>query len=187
MDDRLTAALERLDAEQAFRLLYAAYEYLASEACAGRESGTRRMLERLRAGDEEARRRCWLKSQEEQQELEQAREGKHHHPDQTRRETMLNEAQQSLYWVILPAVARGVVFDEVIREGWLPTWTIGAERHEVVMLAMALHGVARSVQMYNHHFPAEAIDVREVALADLRQMAEKDYLAAWLRQRLGLA
>ncbi len=188
MDDRLIEALEHLDAEQAFRLVYAAYEYLASEACVGADSSTRRLLERLRAGDEEALRHCRTKGTEERKELQAARQGNHHHEGQSRRETMLNEAQQSLYWTFLPVAARGVPFEEVIREGWLPTAEPSdPERGDIQLLALAIQNVALSVQVYNRRFPAERIDVREVALADLRQMAKKDYLATWLRRRLGCA
>jgi hypothetical protein len=169
VDDRLRAALERLDAEQAFRLRYGAYEYLASEACAGVDSGTRRLLDRLRREDEAARMNCALKLQEERRELREAEQGEHRHPGQTRRETLLNEAQQVLYWATLPVVATG---------GSNP------EPHGADLLATALQRVAETVRLYNEHFPGDKVELREVALADLRQMAEKDYLAPYLREKL---
>jgi hypothetical protein len=186
MHERLTEALERLDAEQAFRLLYAAYEYLASEACAGVDSGTRRLLARLRGGDAEALSCCLAKWEEEQKEAHGALEGRHRHADQTSRQTMLNELQQWIYWAILPAVAQGGTFDDMIREAWLPSSAPGREQLSGLnRLAGTLNGAATLVHHYNLRYPADRIDVREVALADLRQMVQKEYLASWLRERLG--
>jgi hypothetical protein len=176
MDERLRAALEQLDAEQAFRLLYGAYEYLASDACTGVDSGTRRILERLRGADEAALLSCGCKLIEEHRELKAAEQGNHDHPGQSRRETLINEAQQVLYWATLLVVARGVPFDA--------TLPAGTDSSDGEILARIRSSVTESVRLYNDRFPDECVEVREVALADLRQMAQKDYLLPYLRGRL---
>lgn len=148
-----------------FRLLYATYEYLASEACAGAESSTRRLLEAVRRGDADVMLRCFAKLLEEQAEVDGVIEGRHAHEGQTRRETMLNELQQSLYWAFVLAVGRGVSADEAFASG---------------VVHQAMRFVADRVERYNRAHPDEAISEREVALADLRQMASRPHLAAFV-------
>jgi hypothetical protein len=142
-----------------FRTLYAAYQYLASEGRAGVASSTRGLLEAVWRGDAAVMMRCFAKLLEEQAEVDGVTEGRHSHAGQTGRETMLNECQQSLYWAFVLAVGRGLAFDDA------------------VLLHRTMEYVDRCVERFNSAYPGEAIEAREVALADLRQMATRPYLA----------
>jgi hypothetical protein len=147
-----------------FRTLYAAYEHLASEACAGVASSTRGLLEAVRRGDADVMLRCFAKLLEEQGEVDGVIEGWHVHQGQSRRETMLNECQQSLYWAFVLTVGRRVPVDGAIGSG---------------VLGQAMRFVADRVEKFNRAYPGEAVSAREVALADLRQMSARPYLSAF--------
>jgi hypothetical protein len=133
--------------------------------------------------DEAALMGCRDKVVEEHREMRAAERGEHHHPGQSRRETLLNEAQQYLYWATLMALTcRGDL--EPTGEGPVPMPGPRLDLRGVDLLLPAVREVAEAVRRYNERFPDDNVDVREVLLVDLRQMAEKDYLAPYLREKL---
>jgi hypothetical protein len=194
MEGGLIGRLERLPADEAFRLAYGAYLHLAG---LGDEvkSFTRQLLRRVRAGEAEAVLYCVRKMLEEQDEVRQVIAGTHRHEGQSARETAVNEVQQMLYWPTLIAAGRGVAFEAVRWMEFLGAGLAGREpskedyeeggRDEAAVLRRALTAAGRAVAEFNQRDPAgPAIEAREVALADLRQMAGKEYLASYLRDKV---
>src|SRR5262249_57172084 len=55
---------------------------------------------------------------------------------------------------------------------------------EVVLLRRTLTAAGRALTAFNRPWPGEAVEPREIALADLRQMAERDYLSSHLSAAL---
>ncbi len=192
MEDELSAALERLSLEEAFRLLYGAYEYLARLEEDVRSS-TRDLLRRLRAGEAEAVLLCVKKMLEEQDEVRLVLAGRHAHDGQSPRETLVNELQQLVYWPCLIAAGRGVAAEEVRFADFLSAGQSGRDSGkaeyddgpgEVAILRRALAAAGRAVASFNGQHPeGPHIDLREIALADLRQMAARDYLRPYLTAR----
>jgi hypothetical protein len=195
MED-LTAVLERLSCEDAFRLLYGAYDYLG-QLPADVHSATRSLLERLEDDEPEAILQCVQKMLEEQEEVRLVLAGRHAHPGQSPRQTLVNELQQTLYWPLLIAVARAVPYETLRLPDFLRAGledrgpskkeTAGAAQAEAVILRRAAVAAGRAIAEFNRQHPDQAIDPREPALADLRQMATKEYMLPHLRARLGIA
>jgi hypothetical protein len=193
MSRELTAALERLGAEEAFRLMYGAYLHLArleGEVA----SATVALLRRLRAGEAAAVLHCVKKMLEEQDEVRRVLAGEHRHEGQTARQTLVNELQQMVYWSALTAAARGIEAEVIRLADFLTAGVEGREpdkaafeeggHAEVVILRRTLTAAGRALAAFNRAHPAEAVEPREVAMADLRQMAERDYLSGHLSAAL---
>jgi hypothetical protein len=189
MADELTAALARLPCEDAFRLMYGAYVYLA-----GLEgpvpSSTHSLLRRVRDGQADAVLFCLKKMLEEQEEVRLTLAGRHCHEGRTVRQTLVNELQQLLYWPCLIAAGRGADYEAVRLPFFLAQGLAGREptkgefddtgRDEVAVLRRAAVAVGRAVAEHNAGERGAAIEVREVALADLVQMAAREYLVPYL-------
>jgi hypothetical protein len=196
MEGELSAALERLSAEEAFRLVFGAYGHLARLGEDVR-STTRDVLRRLAAGEAATVLACWKKVLEEQDEVRLVLAGRHAHVGQTPRQTLVNELQQLVYWSCLPAVARGLDANAVRFTDFLTAGLTGREPtkgdyddggSELAILRRALAAVGRAVAAFdNSHPDAAPVEVREVALADLRQMAGREYLADYLRAAMSSA
>jgi hypothetical protein len=194
MSRELTTALERLGTEEAFRLMYGAYLHLAR--LEGAASATAALLHRLQAGEAAAVLYCLKKMLEEQDEVRRVLAGEHRHEGQTARQTLVNELQQMVYWTALPAAAWGIEAEAIRLADFVNAGVEGREpdkvafeqggHAEVVILRRALTAAGRALAAFNRARPAEAVEPREVALADLRQMAERDYLRRHLSVALSI-
>jgi hypothetical protein len=193
MEGELTAALERLSPEEAFRLAFRAYQHLAGQE-GDFGSATHGLLRRLSAGEAEAVLVCVKKMLEEHDEVRLVLAGRHGHAGLSPRETLINELHQLLYWPSLIAAARGVAAEEVRFANFLTAGANGREpdkgeyeaggRAEMAVLRRTLTAAGRAIAAFNREHGGRAIEPREVALADLRQMATKEYLAAYLCELL---
>jgi hypothetical protein len=195
MGPELTAALERLSCADAFRLLYGAYQYLR-ELPEVVPSSTQALLRQLRQGEAQTLLFAVKKMLEEQEEVRLAVAGRHTHPGKSQRETLVNELQQFLYWPCLIAAGRGVPGEVLRTAEFLERGAKGQEPakrevdygglSEVAVLRRAAVSAGRAVAEFNATHPeVPAIETREVILADLRQMAGKDYLKDYLTRRAG--
>jgi hypothetical protein len=192
--EQLIAALERLSCADACRLLYGAYQHLL-DLTADAPSATQSGLRRLRQGHAETLLFAVKKILEEQEEVRCVLAGRHAHEGKSQRETLVNELQQFLYWSCLLAVGRGVAYETLHLPDFLERGLNGQDPtkrevdegglSEAAILRRAAARVGRAVAEFNAAHPEEAaIDVREVALADLRQMAGKEYLRGYLQAQL---
>jgi hypothetical protein len=101
-----------------------------------------------------------------------------------------------VYWSLLPAAARGIEAETIRLADFLNAGVEGREPNkaafeegghaEVVILRRTLTAAGRALAAFNRAFPAEAVEPRAIALTDLRQMAERDYLRPHLSAALGL-
>jgi hypothetical protein len=191
MEGELNEALERLSVEEAFLLVYGAYIYLARPE-GNFLSSTRELLRRLGAGDVEAVLLCLKKALEEEDEVRRVLAGQHSHEGQAPRDTLVNELQQLLYWPCLIAVGQGVAADAVRFVEFLMAGLSGREPEKSeyeqgmasagVILRRLAAAAGRAVAAFNQGHPeVRPIELREIVLADLRQMASREYLAAYLR------
>jgi phosphoribosyl-ATP pyrophosphohydrolase len=184
MDEELTDPV-RESMEEDFRLLYGVYVRLGSEACASATSTTRHRLLRVRAGDTSVILECTAKLLEEEHEVRLVLAGQHAHEGQTRRQTMINELMQMLYWPLVLAVGRGVQADEVefarfflggmrLQEPGKAAFA-STGRAEAAILRRTLFVAGRLLYCYNKTWSSEAIDPHEIVMADMAQMVAKGY------------
>lgn len=197
MASELSAALEALSLGDALRLMYGAYCHL------GRLEGevassTRGLLRRVKNGEPGAFVFCLKKMLEEQEEVRLTLAGKHRHEGQSPRATMVNELQQLIYWPCLLVAGTDVPYEVIEAPAFLEAGLSGRDpakrevdaggRDEVAIFRRALAGAGRAVAEFNGgRLALPPIEPREVPLADLRQMAGKDYLIPYLRAELGVA
>jgi hypothetical protein len=191
MDPELTAALERLSCADAARLLYGAYEYLR-DLPHEVPSATQALLRQLGKGEAEALLFAVKKMLEEQEEVRLVLAGRHTHEGQSRRETLINELQQFLYWPCLIAVGRGVPYEVIRLPEFLERGLNGQEPakqdvdegglSEAAILRRVAASAGRAIAEFNAaHAELPPVTAREIVLADLRQMAGKDHLRAYLQ------
>lgn len=190
MEDKLIHALEKLALEDAFRLLYGAYEYLR-DLPGEVQSSSRALLHRIRANDLSAVLYCVRKMLEEQDEARLALEGRHVHEGTSLHETLVNELQQSIYWPLLLCVGRGVNFESVKAGVFLKVGLAYRDPEkseyeegkcdEVAVLRRVLVRAGQALTNYNN-VHCHRIDPCEVLLTDLKQMAKKEYMAAYFEQ-----
>jgi hypothetical protein len=194
MAPELIDRLEALSLEEAFRLLYGAYCYLARLE-APVPSPTRELLRRLRGGEASAVVYCFKKLLEEHDEVRRVLAGRHAHEGRPLRETLVTELGQVIYWASLLVAAREVPFEELQALAFLDAGGRSPEvgkheieaggRDEVTILRRTMADVGLFLRDFNRtRQGAERVEAREVLLADLRQVARKDYLAPYFQAHL---
>ncbi len=169
------------DLERDLRLVYGAYEYLRAHDLAGRSTTSRL----LRAGD-----LVYLagRSSDELRELEGTVAGTHGH--RGGRDDIVLEAYQSLYWLMLLAVAAGDRYDDLRPHVPLTR----ADVHAALSLRddaavqdagtrreLRAHGFARVGAACRH----AGVPVEEAVRRDLRELRAKGYLDPYWGQADG--
>ena len=138
-------------------LRYKIYEYMRdTDQIEESSSNTKRLLNRLKEKDADALAYCRRKEAEELTEVREAKEGRHHHDNKTKREILVNEISQAIYWETLMSVAEYVSYEEFAEE----------ERIAALLADVSLEKIDSK----------EEITVQEVIEHDLLDMRRKDYL-----------
>ena len=88
--------------------------------------------------------------------MEDAIEGKHYHENMTKREILINEISQYIYWQIIIAVSKNISYEEFKEE----------EKINQILKNVDVKKLGEK----------ENITVKEIILHDLEQMYLKDYL-----------
>lgn len=136
---------------------YKMYEYIRdNEKITTEMSGSKSLIIKLMKNDEEALKFCSRKMEEEKNEVEEAMIGKHHHENMTKREILINEISQYIYWQTVIAVSKREScgdFDEETK--------IREILEEV--------NVSKISEI-------EPITIKEIINHDLEQMEQKEYL-----------
>ncbi len=199
---RIRDRLEHLDADTLFRIGYSAYEYLR-DLKTPVPSSSYSLLKRIESGDPNAILGCVTKMIEERDELVEAAHGAHCHNGETKKEIVLTELQQSIYWPILIAVGNHIPYEnlrfiEFLRKGYegknLVSITVEElkggcndnTQNSIVLVRQTLVFAGNNMLQYNHSFPDDSIKFEDIANHDLKQMLQKDYLFQNVRQKLGV-
>ena len=197
---QLEQSLNGLSADQAFRLLYAAYAHLAARAddvpSPDAPSSTQRLLRRLGRDDTAATLLCVRKMLEERDEVWEVLAGGPRADGLSPRQALVAELTQMLYWPTLLAVGRASQLDASALVSYIDRGRAGdrpakAEIDRDGDAAAILHRVlldaGRALAAFAGAYPDEPpIEPRELALADLGQMAARPYLEDYLRANLGM-
>lgn len=86
---------------------YKIYEYIRDNNNVTEEmSNTKKIIRKLEKQDEETIIFCNRKIIEERKEVEEAKTGNHFHANMTKREILVNEISQYIYWLTLIAVSK---------------------------------------------------------------------------------
>ncbi len=88
------------------------YEYIRDNNSITKEmSNTKRIIQELIKKEQSAIDFCNKKIEEEKQEIEEAKVGKHFHDDMTKRKILVNEISQYIYWKTIVAVSNYKYFN----------------------------------------------------------------------------
>lgn len=92
---------------------YKIYEYIRDNRNITEEmSNTKKIIISLEKEDEEIIVFCNRKIIEERKEVEEAKTGNHFHANMTKREILVNEISQHIYWLTLIAVSKRLNYEE---------------------------------------------------------------------------
>lgn len=93
--------------------LYKIYEYIRdNDEITENLSNTKKLILSLSENNSEAIEYCIRKCKEEKQEVEEAKIGKHFHKGMTKREILVNEISQYMYWLILMDISKKVKYQD---------------------------------------------------------------------------
>lgn len=138
---------------------YKMYEYIRdNKEITAEMSNTKKLILKLMEGDKEVKDYCHKKLKEEKREIEQAMVGKHFHKNMTKREILVNEISQYMYWLTIVAVSENVTYQEFNEENKI--------NHILKQI---------DITKINETNP---ITVKEIVMHDLEQMMQKEYLKA---------
>lgn len=91
---------------------YKIYEYIRDEKEITAEiSNTKKMMIKLLENDKETVKYCNRKSLEEKKEVEEAKFGNHFHENMTKREILVNEISQYMYWLTIIDICQNIKFE----------------------------------------------------------------------------
>ncbi len=92
--------------------LYKIYEYIKNTKSITKEiSSTKKFMLELVSGNIETLKYCQNKMNEELCEVKDAMEGKHFHENMSKREILVNELSQYMYWQIVLDVSQNVSYE----------------------------------------------------------------------------
>lgn len=136
---------------------YRMYEYIRDNPFITPEmSNTKMLLVKLMQDNKVVKEYCNKKMLEEKREVEEAIKGVHFHENMTKREILVNEISQYLYWQTIIAIAKNVSFEEFNE----------IERIDHILKYIDLEVLSEK----------EQITAREIIVHDLEQMAKRNYL-----------
>ena len=136
---------------------YKIYEYIRdNEKITSQMSNTKKLIVKLMQNDEETTKYCNRKMLEEKNEVQQAMIGEHYHKNMTKREILVNEISQYIYWLTIIAISKKVTYKEFDEES-------------------KISEIIKHVDLSKIE-ETKPITVKEVIIHDLKQMAQKEYL-----------
>ena len=139
------------------RKRYQIYEYIRdNNAITIEMSNTKKLIVKLMQNDNGIEEYCNHKIIEEKREIEEAMIGKHFHKNMTKREILVNEISQYIYWLTIIAVSRYVKFEEF-------------KEIEKINEILERIDITKIGEM-------KKITASEIMIHDLEQMKEKMYL-----------
>ncbi len=141
------------DSEKRYRV----YEYMRDNKEITEEmSNTKKIILKLMNNDKQTEEYCNKKILEEKQEIEEAMIGEHYHENMTKREILINEISQYIYWQTLLAVSKKIKYEDFD----------GENKIEEILKKVDIKKIEET----------KLITVNEVILHDLEQMKNKEYL-----------
>lgn len=119
-------------------------------------SNTKRIIKNLEKEDEKTIIFCKRKIVEERKEVEEAKTGNHFHENMTKREILVNEISQYIYWLTLISVSKKLSYEESKIENEL----------KEILQQIDIKDIGET----------EQITIKEIVEHDLEDMKTKQYL-----------
>ena len=136
---------------------YKLYEYIRdSKKITEQMSNTKFLITKLSENDLETLNYCKKKIKEEKKEVEEALLGIHFHKNMSKREILINEISQYIYWQIVIAISKNVTCKEFNEE----------EKIKKIVDRINISNLDEK----------DPITVKEIVCYDLKQLTNKNYL-----------
>lgn len=136
---------------------YRVYEFMRDNKKITEEiSNTKKIITNLEKQDEKTIEFCNRKLFEEREEVEEAKIGKHFHKNMTKREILVNEISQYIYWLTIIEISKKV-------------------RYEDSTIEKKLNTILEQIQIETIG-ETNPITVEEIVKHDLEDMKTKNYL-----------
>lgn len=119
-------------------------------------SNTKKLILNLLENDNSTIKYCIRKSQEEKQEVEDAKIGNHFHKGMTKREILVNEISQYMYWLIIMDISKHI-------------------KYQYTKVFEKIREIINSIDILNIG-ETEKITIEEIINHDLENMSKKEYL-----------
>lgn len=137
--------------------IYKIYEQIRNDGnIIPKISSTKKIMLELLENNSETLEYCIKKSQEEFREVEEAKSGNHFHEGMTKREILVNEISQYMYWLIIIDVSKKVSYEN----------TKVFEKIDEIINSIDISRIGEDVN----------ITLEEIISHDLENMAQKKYL-----------
>lgn len=137
--------------------IYKIYEYIRDINTITKEiSSTKKLIISLSENNNETIKYCIRKSKEEKQEVEEAKAGNHFHEGMTKRQILVNEISQYMYWLIIMDVSRNIKYQD----------TKVFEKIKEIVNSIDISKIKET----------QNITIKEIINHDLDSMNQKEYL-----------
>lgn len=137
--------------------LYKIYEYIRDTNTITKEiSLTKKLMLSLLENNCETMEYVIRKSEEEMQEVEDAKIGNHFHEGMTKRQILVNEISQYMYWLIIMDVSKKI-------------------KYEDTQVFEEINGIINSIDISKIE-ESKNVTLEEVIAHDLENMSQKEYL-----------
>ena len=136
---------------------YKIYEYIRdNDKITVEMSNTKKLIIKLMQNDKETEKYCNRKILEEKNEVKEAMRGQHFHKDMTKREILVNEISQYIYWLTIVGISKKMSYEEFNE----------TEKINEILKQIDISKIGEK----------EPITVKEIIIHDLEQMKKKEYL-----------
>lgn len=137
--------------------IYSVYEQIRdNDEITESLSNTKKLILNLLENDNSTIKYCIRKSEEEKQEVEDAKIGKHFHKGMTKREILVNEISQYMYWLIIMDISKHI-------------------KYQYTKVFEKIREIINSIDILNIG-ETEKITIEEIINHDLENMSKKEYL-----------
>lgn len=185
--------LESLSLIQLLEIRHNGYKYLVNSKSVN--SYTQETIKNIANDDSQVLINCFIKTLEELEESELAIVGKHKHDNQTQRETIINEIQQSIYWPTIICVSNGDDFKKIdyikylelglnnleITKEQLKENLEKTDSKAIILLRKILVIAGQNITKYNY-IKKENLELKEIILQDILQMTAKEYFNKYFEE-----
>lgn len=137
--------------------IYEIYEYIRDTNTVTKEiSSSKKLMLSLLENNSETIEYCIRKSKEERKEVEDAKIGKHFHKGMTKRQILVNEISQYMYWLIIIDVSKKI-------------------KYEDTQVFKKINEIINSIDI-SEIKETKNVTLDEVITHDLENMSQKEYL-----------
>jgi len=187
--------VSEITANKAFEIMYNAYKFLGNAKTNPGSGGTYELLKKIKRSDKITIKKCYKKMIEEENEAEGVILGIHSDKKYNRKDTMINETSQFLYWPTLLAVGNNVAYNDIrlldfLERGFSGKFPVeipkeifesnlkeNSTENDIVILRRSAAKAGKLLFDFNYKLGNECgqIEPKDIALWEWKQMLKKPY------------